>query len=105
MVALGVQRDDLAKYRFRTVSSRVVLGHDAWPDLDFSPEVEDTGEDGATGDTSSQVVDFGSRFVDVKGTDDNEVRVRGEISDRDGDAFHGDGVDVVLQLGRYGHNG
>ena len=59
---------------------------------------------GATGDTSFQLVNLGSRFVDVKGTDDDEARVRCEIEDEDGDAFDDvfvDGVDVVFQLGRY----
>lgn len=103
-----MQRDDLAKDRVTSISSRVVLCHDTWPDLDFLPQVEDTGEDRSTGDTSFQVVDFGSRFVNVKGTDDDEARVRGEISDRDRDAFDDvfvDGVDVVFQLGTYGHDG
>jgi hypothetical protein len=85
MIDLSMQRDDFAKDRFTYISSRVVLGHDAWSDLDF-----------------------GSRFVDVKGADDDEAWVRGEVSDRDGNAFDDvlvDGVDVVFQLGRYGHDG
>ena len=108
VIALGVQRDDLTKDRFTSISSRVVFGHDPWSDLYFLAEVEDTSEDGATGDTSFQLVDLSSRFVDVKGTDDDEARVRGEISDGNGDAFDDvfvDGVDVVFQLGRYGHDG
>jgi hypothetical protein len=46
--------------------------------------VEGTGEDRATDDTSFQIVDFRSGIVDVKGPDDDEAWVSGEISDRDG---------------------
>ena len=54
-----------------------------------------------------QLVDFGSGFIDAKGTDDDEARVRDEISDRDWDAFDDvfvDSTDVVFRLGRYGHD-
>ena len=108
VIALGVQRDDLAKDRFTSVPSRAVLGHDTGSDLDFLAEVEDTGEDGASGDAAFEFVDFGTGFVDIERTDDDEARVRGEISDRDGDAFDDvlvDGVDVIFQLGRYRYDG
>jgi hypothetical protein len=55
-----------------------------WSDLDFLAAAEDTGEGRATGDTSFQIVDFSSGFLDLKGLDDDETWVRGEISDRDG---------------------
>ena len=84
-IALSVQRDDLAKDQFTSISSHIVHGHDAWSDPGFWPEVENTGEDRATSTTSFQTIDFSSGFVDVKGTDDDEARIRGEISDRDGE--------------------
>lgn len=107
MIVLSVQRDDLAEDRFTSISSRAVLGHDPRSNLDFLAEVEDTGEDRATGDASFQFIDFRAGFVDVEGTDDDEARVRGEISLRNGDAFDDilvDGVDVVLQLCGYRHD-
>lgn len=108
MIALSVQGDDPAKDRFASISSRVVFGHDPWSNLDFLAEVEDTDEDRSTGDTSFQLVDFSAGFVDVEGTDDDETRIRGEISLRNGDAFDDvlvDGVDVIFQLSGYGHDG
>ena len=108
VIALGVQRDNPTKDRLAPVSARVVLGHNPGSDFDFLTEMEDAGEDRATGDAAFELVDFSTGFVDVKGTDDDETRVGGEISDRDGDAFDDvfvDGINVVLQLGGYRHDG
>ena len=99
MIALSMQRDDFAKDRFTSISSRAVLGHDPRSDFDFLAEVEDTGEDRSTSDTSFQLVDFGAGLVDVEGTNDDETRIRGEISDWNRDAFDDvlvHGVDVVF---------
>jgi len=96
VIGLCVQRDDPAKDRFASVSSRTVLGHDSWPDLDLLTEVEHTGEDRTTCDAAFQFVYFGSRFIHVKGTDDDEAWVGSEISDRDGDPFDDVFVDASM---------
>ena len=51
-------------------------------------------------DGTFQLVDFGSRYVDIKGTDDGEARVRGEISDQDGDTFEDALVDGCISTGQ-----
>lgn len=105
VVGLGVKRDDSAEDRRALEGTRIVSRNDARSDLDLIAQLDDTVENTATSDTTLQVVDLGTRLVDVERSNDNHVRVHGEVSggNRDGvDNGLVDGVDVELELSRNG---
>ena len=66
MVALGMQRDDSAEDRFAFVPSLSVLCNDARSDFDLLAHPKNAGEDRATSNTTFQVVDFSTGFVDIE---------------------------------------
>lgn len=105
VVLLGQQALDARKDGNAARLSLLVLCDDSRPDLDLLSELEDTGQDGSTGDASLELVDLCSRLVDVEGSDDDQTRCGCEISDGDGDVLDDvlcHCVDVVPQLGRDG---
>src|SRR5690554_2468879 len=70
--------------------------------------LQHSAEDGTSSNTASQAVDLCTGLVDIKGTNDDQTRVRRKVTDRDGDALDNifvDGIDVVLELGRDRDNG
>jgi len=66
MVALGMQRDNPAKDRFAFVPTLRVLRNDTGPNLNLLTEPQNTSEDRATSNTTFQIVNFGTGFVDVE---------------------------------------
>lgn len=100
-----MQGDDAREDGFAAITALCVLSDDAGADLDLLAEAEDAGEDGATGDAALELVDLCAGLVDVEGTDDDQAGVGGEVAIGDRDALDDvlvDGIDVVLELGRYG---
>jgi hypothetical protein len=84
------------------------LGYDAWSDLDFLPEVKDTGKDQATGDTSFKSLTSALDLLTSK----DQIMMRRESEVKSwigmGDVIDGvlvDSVNVGFQLGKYGHDG
>lgn len=70
--------------------------------------LEDTLQERATGDTALELVHLGTRLVDVERADDDEFRRRRKVAHGDRDLVDDEldeGVDVVPQLGRDGHDG
>ena len=103
VITLCMQRDDAGEDRLAPIAALCVLCDNARPDLDLLSEAEDTGEDGTASNTALELVDLGTGFVDVEGTDDDQAWVGGEVADRDGDTLHNvliDSVNVVLELSR-----
>ena len=66
VIALGVQRDDPTKDRFAFVSTLRVLRNDARSNLNLLTESQNTSKDRATSNAAFQVVDLGTRFIDVE---------------------------------------
>lgn len=108
VVVLGKERDDSAEDRLALDLALLVLADDTGPDLDLVAKLQHTGKDGATSNTTLQVLNLGTWLVDIEGSDDNHVGGGREVSWRDGDLADEvlvDGVDVELQLGRDGDDG
>lgn len=85
-----------------------VFAHDTWANFNLLAESKSTGQDGTTSNTTLEFVDFGTGFVDIEGTDDDQFGVGGEVTDGYGDALDDvlvHGVDVVFELGGNGDNG
>ena len=102
LVGLGVQTDNSAEDGFTLVPSLSILGDDTWPDLDLLTKTEDTSQNGTTGDTTLELIDFGTGLVDVERTNDNKFGVGSEVTDGNGDSLDDvfvNSVDVVFQLG------
>lgn len=101
-VVFGEERDDAREDGLALDLAFVVFADDTGTDFDLVAELQDTSEDGATGDTTLELVNLGTRLVDVEGTDDNEVWVILEVAHRDRDLRNKhlvDSVDVELKLG------
>ena len=108
VVVLGEQGDDAREDGATLDLAVLVLGDETGTDLDLVVELEHTGQDGATSDTTLEVLDLGTGLVDVEGTDDDHVRRGGEVAHGDGnvgDEMLVDGIDVVLELGGDGDDG
>ena len=99
IVVFGEEGDDAAEDGPALDLAFVVFGHEAGPDFDLVAELEHSRDDAAACDAAFQVFDFGARFVDVEGADDDHVGCGGEVAWRDGyagDEVLVDGVDVVF---------
>lgn len=108
VVGLGVEGNDSAEDGSALEVALVVTGDDTRTDLDLVAELEDTVEDGTTGNTTLELVDLGTGLVDIEGTNDDHLGVHGEVPRRNGDGVDDgivDGVDVELELGGDGDNG
>lgn len=102
VVGLGVERDDATEDGCALQSTAVVTRDDSRSNLNLVAELDDAVQDGTTSNTALEVVDLGTRLVDVKGSNDNHVGVHAEVSRRNGDGIDDgfvDGVDVELELG------
>lgn len=66
VIALGMQRDDSAKDGFALVPTLRVFCNDTGSNLNFLTEPQNTGKDRATSNTTFQVVNLGTGFVDVE---------------------------------------
>ncbi len=85
-----------------------VFAHDTWTYFDLLAKPKSTRQDGTTGNATLEFVDFGTGFVDIEGTDDDQFGVGGEVTDGYGDALDDvlvHGVDVVFELGGDGDDG
>jgi hypothetical protein len=69
-VLLGEERLDAGVDRTALNLSVGILGNETRTDLDLVLELDDSVQDRTTGNTSLQLIDFGTRLVDVEGTDD-----------------------------------
>lgn len=108
VILLGKQRHDAGIDGPAANVALLVLGDDARSDLDFVAELQNTLQDGTSGDASFELVNFGTRFVDVEGTDDDEFGGTAKVAGRDRDFADNvlvDDVDVVLELRRNGYDG
>ena len=94
-----MQTHDPAEDRFAPIPALGVLCDDARTNLDAHAEFEDAFQNGAASDAALEIVNLGTGFVDVEGTDDDQPWVGGEVSYGDGDALYDvfvDGIDVVF---------
>lgn len=66
VVALGMQRDDSTEDGFASVPALRVLRDDTRSNLNLLAESQNAGEDGATSNTTFQVINFCARFVDIE---------------------------------------
>ena len=66
VVALGMQRDNSAEYRFAFVPTLRVLCNDTRSNLDLLTEPQNAGEDRSAGNTAFQIINFCAGFVDVE---------------------------------------
>lgn len=66
VVTLGVQRDNSTEDGFAFVPTLCVLRYDTRSNLNLLTEPQDTGEDRAASDTTLQVVNFGTGFIDIE---------------------------------------
>ena len=74
MVALRVQRHNSGEDWLAPVATLGIFRHDTWTDFDLLAETEDTSEDGTTSHATLELVDFGTWFVDVERTNNDEPR-------------------------------
>lgn len=107
VVLLGVEGDDSRSQRPTSADTVGVPGNKTRSDLDFLANLEDTLQDTSTSDTTLQLVDTGTRLVNVKRSDNDHTGVGikvvvwgGNVADS-GD----DGVNVELELGGDGNDG
>jgi hypothetical protein len=85
----------------------LVLADNTRSDLNLVTELQYTVQDTATSNSTLQVLNLGTRLVDIERSDNNHVRSGGEVSwgNRDlGDEVLVDGVNVELQLGTDGND-
>lgn len=85
----------------------VVLGDDTRSDFDLLSELEHTGQNGTTSNTSLELVHLGTRLVDIERSDDDQSRGRGKVADRYGNTLDNvlvHRVNVVLELRRDGND-
>jgi hypothetical protein len=82
LVVLGKQRHDSTEDWLAFDLALVILGDNAGSNLNLIAKLEDTSEDGASSDTSLEILDLGTGFVDVETADDDHVWRSCEISDR-----------------------
>ena len=101
VIVLGEERDDSAKDGSTLDPSLLVLRHQSGANLDLVTKLQDTSKDTTTGNTTLEILDLGTRLVDIEGSDNDHVGCGAEVSYRDGDLIDDtliDGIDVVLQL-------
>jgi hypothetical protein len=86
----------------------LVLGNQTGADFNFVVELDDTVENGATRNTTLQLINLGTGLVNIERTNDHKVGSRCEVTNRNRDVRHEvlvDSIDVVLELGGDGDNG
>lgn len=67
-----MQRDNSAENRLAFMSALCVLRDDAGTNLDLLAKTERARKDRATSDTTLEIINLCTRFVDVEGTNDDE---------------------------------
>ena len=108
VVLLGEKGDDAAEDGLALVLAVGILGDDARANLDLLTELEDAAQDRPARHAALEIADLGAGLVHVERADDDQARVGGKVARWDGDALADvldHRVDVVLELGRYGHDG
>jgi hypothetical protein len=105
VVVLGEQCDDSGEDGLALNLALLVLADDTGSDLNLVTELQYTSQDTATSNSTLQVLNLGTRLVDIERSDNNHVRSGGEVSWGNGDLGDEvlvDGVNVELQLGTDG---
>lgn len=105
LVELGIEGDDAAEDGRALEGALLITRDDAGTDLNFVAELEDTVQNGTAGNATLELVNLGTRLVDVERSDDDHVGVEGEVADGNGngvDDGREGGVDVELELGGNG---
>jgi hypothetical protein len=108
VVVLGEQSDDSGEDGLALNLALLVLADNTGSDLNLVTELQYTSQDTATSNSTLQVLDLGTRLVDIERSDNNHVRSGGEVSWGNGDLGDEvlvDGVNVELQLGTDGDDG
>jgi hypothetical protein len=62
---------DLAEDRLAPVPASTILRDDSRSDLYLLPDAENTAKNGTASYTTFEVVDLGTGFINVEGTDDD----------------------------------
>jgi hypothetical protein len=62
---------DLAEDRLALVPASTVLRNDSRSYLDLLPDAKNAAKNGTAGYTTFEVVDLGTGFINVEGTDDD----------------------------------
>lgn len=86
----------------------LILAHNTRPNLNLVSKLEHTSQDTTTSDTTLELLNLGTRLVDVKGPNDNHVRCGSKVANgygNLGDEVLVDGVNVEFELRGNGNNG
>jgi hypothetical protein len=105
IVVLGEEGDNSGEDGLALNLTLLVLADNTRSDLNLVTELQYTVQDTATSNSTLQVLNLGTRLVDIERSDNNHVRSGGEVSwgNRNlGDEVLVDGVNVELQLGTNG---
>ena len=106
-IVFGVERHDSAKNGLTFVTTRTVFRDNSRAYLYFLSNSEDTCQDGTSSYATFEFVYLSTRLIDIERPNNNQARVREEISNGYRDTFDDvliDSVDVVFQLGRNGND-
>jgi len=79
----------------------VILADDTWTNLHFITELQYTGQNTTTSNTSLQILNLGTRLVDIERTDDDHVWSGSEVARRNRDLrdqIFVDRINVELEL-------
>jgi len=105
IVVLGEQCDDSGEDGLALNLTLLVLADNTRSDLNLVTELQYTVQDTATSNSTLQILNLGTRLVDIERSDNDHVRSGGEVSWGNGDLGDEvlvDGVNVELQLGTDG---
>jgi hypothetical protein len=107
IVVLGEEGDNSGEDGLALNLTLLVLADNTRSDLNLVTELQYTVQDTTTSNSTLQVLNLGTRLVDIKRSDNNHVRSGGEVSWGNGDLGDEvlvDGVNVELQLGTDGND-
>src|SRR5699024_7563010 len=79
VVVLGEQRHNAGEDGTALDLAVLVLGDKTRADLNLVAQLEHTGQNGTTGNTTLELVDLGTGLVNVEGPDDHHMRRGGEV--------------------------
>jgi len=99
IILLCEKRHNPRKYRNTIHPSLCIFRDDPGTNLNFITQFQNAREDRSTSHTALEFGDFGTRFIDIEGADDDETGVGGEVAGWDGDALYYvfvDGINVVF---------
>lgn len=108
IVGLGVERYNTREDGSALNGALVIASNDTGADFDLIAKLDDTVQNRTTSNTALEVINLSTGLVDIEGSDDNHLRLHGEVSQRDGDGVNNglvDGINVELELGGNGDYG